>query len=414
VTSDTVTDTIPVGSWPYGAAVAPDGKKVYVTNSGDNNVSVIDTAINTVIATIPVGNYPWGVAVSPDGKKVYVANTVSSDISIIDTATNTVIAIVPIGAPGQVAVSPDGSKIYVTATGGDFVSVMNTTTNSITGITVGTGPNGVAVTPDGTKVYVANSNTFVNSGNTVAVINTTTNIVTDTVYVGNYPLEIAITPDGKKVYVVNCGSPENPNNQWSGTVSVIDTATNTITDTIVIGKYSIGCGKFIGNIRKTPTITWNNPTDITYGTKLSSTQLDATASVPGTFVYTPPLGTVLSTGTHTLTTSFQPSDTVNYTTASATASINVITPAKGINQMDTTIQNLVTSGDLSSGTSRPLISKLNTAESGIDSGNKATVHLNIFIDEVEAYIDSSIISETNGQLLINSANDIINALIKKK
>ena len=161
----------------------------------------------------------------------------------------------------------------------------------------------------------------------------------------------------------------------------------------------------------TPTITWSNPTDLVYGTKLSSAQLDATSSVPGSFTYIPPLGTVLSTGTHTLTTSFKPTDTVEYTTASATASINVITPVQKINQITTSIQNLITSGKLSSGTGRPLISELTAAESSLNSGqtSKATTQLDIFITEVDIYIDSGILSQTNGQLLINSANAIIQA-----
>ena len=49
-----------------------------------------------------------------------------------------------------------------------------------------------------------------------------------------------------------------------------------------------------------PTITWNTPAAITYGTALSSTQLSATANVPGTFVYTPAAGTVLKAGKQTL------------------------------------------------------------------------------------------------------------------
>jgi YVTN family beta-propeller protein len=47
----------------------------YVTNSGDNTVSVIDTATNTVeAATLAVGNGPNAVAVTPDGTHAYVAN----------------------------------------------------------------------------------------------------------------------------------------------------------------------------------------------------------------------------------------------------------------------------------------------------------------------------------------------------
>ena len=68
-----VTALIPVGSEPYGVAVTPDGKRVYVANYDNATVSVIDTAINWVTATIPVVGGPDGVAVTPDGLKVYVA-----------------------------------------------------------------------------------------------------------------------------------------------------------------------------------------------------------------------------------------------------------------------------------------------------------------------------------------------------
>ena len=73
----------------------------------------------------------------------------------------------------------------------------------------------------------------------------------------------------------------------------------------------------------TPTITWNTPTAITYGTALGNTQLDATASVAGTFRYTPALGTVLSGGNQTLSTTFTPTDTTDYTSAMASVAIRV-------------------------------------------------------------------------------------------
>ncbi len=73
----------------------------------------------------------------------------------------------------------------------------------------------------------------------------------------------------------------------------------------------------------TPKITWAKPAAITYPTPLSSTQLDATASVPGTFVYSPAAGTVLSPGTQALSVTFTPTDTVDYTTATDTVTITV-------------------------------------------------------------------------------------------
>ncbi len=75
--------------------------------------------------------------------------------------------------------------------------------------------------------------------------------------------------------------------------------------------------------KNTPTITWSNPADIVYGTPLSSTQLSASASVPGTFTYTPASGTILNAGTQTLHVDFTPTDTANYNTASQDVAINV-------------------------------------------------------------------------------------------
>jgi hypothetical protein len=71
------------------------------------------------------------------------------------------------------------------------------------------------------------------------------------------------------------------------------------------------------------TLTWATPAAITYGTPLSHTQLDATASVAGTFTYSPPSGTVLQPGTQTLTATFTPADTTDYTGGAVTTHLSV-------------------------------------------------------------------------------------------
>ena len=71
-----------------------------------------------------------------------------------------------------------------------------------------------------------------------------------------------------------------------------------------------------------PQVTWNNPASITYGTALSAAQLNATASVPGTFSYSPAIGAVLNSGTTPLTVVFTPTDTADYT--SATNTVNIV------------------------------------------------------------------------------------------
>ena len=83
--------------------------------------------------------------------------------------------------------------------------------------------------------------------------------------------------------------------------------------------------------KATPTITWANPADITYGTALSATQLNATASVPGAFVYTPAAGAVLNAGAgQTLGTTFTPTDGTNYNTATKTVALNVLQASQTI------------------------------------------------------------------------------------
>ena len=73
----------------------------------------------------------------------------------------------------------------------------------------------------------------------------------------------------------------------------------------------------------TPPITWATPAPITYGTALSATQLDASSTVAGTFAYTPAAGTVLTTGPQTLSAIFTPTDTTDYTAATASVTLTV-------------------------------------------------------------------------------------------
>ncbi len=227
--NDTVVSTVPVGSFPLGVAVSPDGSRVYVTNGGSSSVSVIDAATDTVVSTVTVGTGPAGIAVSPDGSRVYVTNGGSSSVSVIDAATDTVVATVNVGSsPRGVAVSPDGSRAYVTNNGsssGNTVSVIDTATDAVVStVTVGTGPLGVAVSPDGSRVYVANFDG--DSFSTVSVIDTVDDTVVATVPVGSGPTGVAVSPDGSRVYVANEGS---------STVSVIDTANDTVVSTVPVG-----------------------------------------------------------------------------------------------------------------------------------------------------------------------------------
>ncbi|MBV9927595.1 MAG: carboxypeptidase regulatory-like domain-containing protein [Acidobacteria bacterium] len=112
--------------------------------------------------------------------------------------------------------------------------------------------------------------------------------------------------------------------------------------------------------KATPTISWNNPADIVYGTALSGTQLNATASVPGSFTYTPAAGAVLNAGDgQTLHVDFTPTDTTNYTGASKDVVINV-----------TKAGQTITFGALANKTYGD--APFNVSATGGDSGNPVT------------------------------------------
>jgi YVTN family beta-propeller protein len=211
----------------------------YIANSGDNTVSVIDTATNNYIKKIPLGTgeMPYGVAVSKDGARVYVTNQSSSSISVIDALTdplnptviNTLTA--SLSTPSGIAINPAGTRLYVANIGTGTVSVFDTTATPpafVTSIGVGAAPEGVAVHPNGTYVYVANS-----GSNSISVINTATNLVTATYNVGAKPMGLTVKIAGAftHLYVANMDA---------GTVTVIHTGDGLPLATVTVGSNPFG------------------------------------------------------------------------------------------------------------------------------------------------------------------------------
>jgi YVTN family beta-propeller protein len=170
---------------PHAIVITPNGQKAYVTNFGIGNsgttVSVVDLTTDAVSTTITVGQGPAGAAVTPDGIKVYIANRTTGTVSVISTATDTVIG--TIVAPAvEVEVTPDGTKAYVTGSN----SIINTSTDTIID-TVSVLGSEFAFTPDGTRIYGA-----LYGDNETTVIDATTNTLITTVAVGSTPNGVAV------------------------------------------------------------------------------------------------------------------------------------------------------------------------------------------------------------------------------
>ena len=76
-------------------------------------------------------------------------------------------------------------------------------------------------------------------------------------------------------------------------------------------------------VQAVPVITWATPAPISYGTKISSTQLDASSPVPGKFSYTVALGSLLNVGSYEITAYFTPNNSTDYESAAATVTLTV-------------------------------------------------------------------------------------------
>lgn len=123
--TDKVLSRVKVGKWPERVVVATDGR-IFVSNRHDRSVSVIDPDALVVLARIEVGAEPRGLALTPDSRTLVVANSMSQDLSIVDVASMQVTKTVATagGDPRGVTVLPNG-RALVTYTRSDKVSVLD-------------------------------------------------------------------------------------------------------------------------------------------------------------------------------------------------------------------------------------------------------------------------------------------------
>jgi len=264
---DPVLAVAPVGTGPAFAAENYRTRTLYVPNSGDGTVSVVNlTACSALNVSgcahkspvIRVGRIPLGLAVEQATNTVYVANAGDNTVSVINGATCNASdtsgcgqkpATVAVGAFGDaVAVDPVTNTVFVTnqAARPGTVSVIDG--NSCNGshpqgcahqplatVTVGGGPSGIAVNPVTGTVYVANTGQTPNNkpvphGNTLSLIdgatchaaNTSGCKAIATVPAGVAPANLAVDTATNTMYVADThdGGPVH-----EGTVAVVNGAT---------------------------------------------------------------------------------------------------------------------------------------------------------------------------------------------
>ena len=204
-----VLQTIAVGRNPLDVAASPDGLWIYVVNSGDRTLSVLDAgSLGQSTVAMPICGSR--LAVSPDSRHVYVA--CGGDVAIYDAQTRS------FGAPRRVfaseaivdlVVHPDGDGLWLLGNSGlgtgKVAAIYTATLDTAFTIDLDQWPRALAVNPDGRSLYVGIA-TIAPTGQLLS-INTETRAVRATLPMSDGPRAIGVSQDGREAYVTTFNGP---------------------------------------------------------------------------------------------------------------------------------------------------------------------------------------------------------------
>jgi DNA-binding beta-propeller fold protein YncE len=212
----------PVRGAPVEAAVAPDGKHIYVTNYSmygpgfnhpgwdtgwvDDRIDrsfVYEISLTTFRKTrvFRVGQVPKAIGVSPNGRWLLAGNWTHRDVSLVSLKAGKEIKRIVVGGnPRGIAFAPDSSKVYLSAESGQRVMVYRFSTRRLsTLIPLLRGePRHLVIDRDGKYLYAS-----LNKGGGVVKIDIRKRKVVRRVNTGMEPRTIVLAPDGRSLYVVN-------------------------------------------------------------------------------------------------------------------------------------------------------------------------------------------------------------------
>jgi DNA-binding beta-propeller fold protein YncE len=193
--------TIPLGDNGFNLGVTPDGQRVYATTAG-GHVRVISTATNTVVDSMMVGSAANGVAFGPGGGTVYISSRDAGTVTAFATSDDHLVATYTVGGrPQRLAVSPDGHTLYAANEdhGVDVIDLESGTATTVDGLSTG---YGLGQTPDGEQIWVTDP-----LGGAIYIVDRKHLTLSMTVNLGAgvVPRNVAFSVDGK-VGVVTDGN----------------------------------------------------------------------------------------------------------------------------------------------------------------------------------------------------------------
>jgi DNA-binding beta-propeller fold protein YncE len=195
------TTTTPV-SWPDRLAISPDGGTLLVPLNLADRAAIVNVS-TAEVRYVATGSYPYGAAITPDGRTGLVSNEASGTVSFIDIAAGTKLGDVALGNlthPQAIAIHPSRARAYVAVANGDRVAVLDTASRTLTGSLStarpeagdGTSPTALDLSPHGEKLVVAES-----GADELSVFDTGSGNLLGRIPTAAYPTDVRVTPDGR-------------------------------------------------------------------------------------------------------------------------------------------------------------------------------------------------------------------------
>ena len=280
------------------------------------NLTTTETRTITVNAPKSLTSVTTSPNPSVSGQSVTLTATVSPDGTSAGTPS------------GSVGFQVDGASV-----GTGF---LNGGTASLTLSNMAVGTRAISATYNGSFIYLGSTGTASHTVDKIATATSLSSSLNPSTFGQNvtFTAQVAAvapgtgTPSGSVQFRRNGLDEGAPVSLFSGSASKVFSglaAGSATIEAVYLGSASFqtSTASMTQTVNQAvPSLTWSTPAQITYGTPLGATQLNASASVAGTFSYDPAAGTVLNAGTHTLRVTFTPTSQ-NYESRTTTVSLSV-------------------------------------------------------------------------------------------
>ncbi|WP_116041819.1 YncE family protein [Amycolatopsis palatopharyngis] len=192
-----------VGDRPFALAVDSTTNTVYVGNSGEGSISIVDGARGVVRATVPIGGRVSDIAVNEITGKLYASNSSGGTVTVLDAALGTVLTTLAAGeGASALAVDEVTGTVYAASARTGEVTMIDGDTDAVRG-TISAHDSqltGAAIDPERALAYFT-----AGDDDELVVLDTAKETVVDRVQVGRVPAGTAVHVATNTVYVANAG-----------------------------------------------------------------------------------------------------------------------------------------------------------------------------------------------------------------